>query len=144
MNSNNTQINEDQVVYILKYKKNNPVMYFPLEGDNITDTTVKRRWWSLVLLLTQYIFKYRMGKVNQDLHVKHGARMVPDGTANKCIGNLATCTNGLSIQWRIRGFLEQRGHRLPRGDTNILFCKIFPIGIERIWTPRGMCILTPP
>ena len=61
MNSNNTQINEDQVVYILKYKKNNPVMYF-----NWKEITSRIQLWkemvSLVLLLTQYIFKYRMEK----------------------------------------------------------------------------------
>ena len=96
MNSNNTQINEYYVVYILKYKKKKPVMYLPLETDNITGTTVIGEGVNGTFTFpvsTQVLD----GKVNQDLHVKHGARMVPDGTANKCIGNLATCTNGLSI-----------------------------------------------
>ena len=38
--SSYTEINNNHLVYILKYKKKNPVMYLPLEGDNITDTTV--------------------------------------------------------------------------------------------------------
>ena len=96
MNSNNTQINEYYVVYILKYKKKKPVMYFPLETDNITVTTVIGAGVNGTPthpVSTQV----QDGKVNQDLHVKHGARMVLDGTANKCIGNLATCTNGLPV-----------------------------------------------
>ena len=36
MNSTNTHINENHVVYFLKYNKTKPVMYLPLDGCNIT------------------------------------------------------------------------------------------------------------
>ena len=72
------------------------VMYLPLEGDNITDTTVIGDGITGTLVYKENT-EIQAGKLNRGLHVKHGARMVLDGTGNKCIGNLATCTNGLSI-----------------------------------------------
>ena len=94
INSKNTHFNENGVdlVYILKYKKKNPVMYLPLEGDNITDTTVKGEGVNGTVMLKGNT-QVQAGKVNQGLHVKNDGRFVLDGTANKCIGNLAVCTS---------------------------------------------------
>ena len=93
---NNTQINENHVLYILKYKKKKPVMYLPLEGDNITYTTVKGEGINGTLIKKENT-EIQTGKVNQGLHVNDRARMILQNTADTCIGNLALCPNGLSI-----------------------------------------------
>ena len=94
--SNNKQINENHVVYVLKYKKKKPVMYLPLEGDNITGTTVIGDGVNGTLISKENT-QVQAGKVNQGLHVKNGERLVLHNTANKCLGNLSICTDGLSI-----------------------------------------------
>ena len=52
--SNYTEINSNHLVYILKYKKKNPVMYLPLEGDNITGTNVIGNGVTGTLLKAEY------------------------------------------------------------------------------------------
>ena len=119
MNSNNTQINENDVdlVYILKYKKKKPVMYLPLEGDNITDTTVKGDGINGTLV---WLGTVQAGKVKQGLHVNHGGRLVLDGTANKCIANLAHCTRGLSIAlWVKPSSLSSHGGHITHSEHSI-------------------------
>ena len=119
MNSNNTQINENDVdlVYILKYKKKKPVMYLPLEGDNITDTTVKGDGVNGTLV---WLGTVQAGKVKQGLHVNHGGRLVLDDTADKCIANLAHCTRGLSIAlWVKPSSLSSHGGHITHSEHSV-------------------------
>ena len=97
-NSDNTQINDNQVdlVSILKYKKKKPAMYLPLEGDNITGTTVVGDDVTGILIKAENT-EIQAGKVNQGLYVKNRARLVLDNTVDTCVGNLGLCTNDLSI-----------------------------------------------
>ena len=103
MISNNMQINETDIdlVYILKYKKKKPVMYLSLEGDNITDTTVIGEGVNGTLINNENT-QIQDGKVNQGLRIWNRARLVLDGTTNKCIGNLTVCTSGLSIMFWVK------------------------------------------
>ena len=86
--SNITQINESHVVYILKYKKNKPVMYLSLEKDNITGTILSGDGVIGTLQMAENT-RIQAGKVNQGLYVENGGRLVLDNTANKCLGNLS-------------------------------------------------------
>ena len=133
MNSNNTQINENDVglVYILKYKKKKPVMYLPLEGDNITDTTVKGDGINGTLV---WLGTVQAGKVKQGLHVNHSGRLVLDGTANKCIANLAHCTRGLSIAlWVKPSSLSSHGGHITHSEYSINILASLNKGIS-VWT----------
>ena len=133
MNSNNTQINENDVdlVYILKYKKKKPVMYLPLEGDNITGTTVKGDGVNGTLV---WLGTVQAGKVNQGLHVNHGGRLVLDSTASKCIANLAHCTRGLSIAlWEKPSSLSSHGGHITHSDFSINI-QAKPSGSISVWT----------
>ena len=97
-NSNNTQ-NNDYVIdllYILRFKAKKPVMYLPLDGDNVTGTTVIGDGITGTII-HDVRTQIQAGKVNQGLHVRNRARLFLDNTANACIGNLAVCTKGLSI-----------------------------------------------
>ena len=97
-NSNITQIIDYPVdlACILKYNKKKPVMYLPLDGDNITGASVIGDGVTGTLFNHENT-KIQAGKVSQGLHVKYGGRFVLDNTANSCIGNLALCADGLSI-----------------------------------------------
>ena len=111
MASNYTDINNNHLVYILKYKKNNPVMYLLLEGDNITDTTVKGN--GVYGFLIQPIdTQVQTGKVNQGLYVRNSGRLVLANTANECLGDLDLCTKGLSIALWVKpsSLLSHGGH----------------------------------
>ena len=94
--SNYTEINSNHLVYILKYKKKKPVMYLPLEGDNITGTNVIGNGVSGTLLNAEYT-KIQIGKVNEGLHFRNDGRLVLDGMADECINYLEKCTNGLTV-----------------------------------------------
>ena len=96
MNSTNTQINESDAVYILKYKKKNPVMYLQLEGDNIIGTSVVGDGVNGTLIKVENT-EIQVGKVNQGLYVNNGGRVSLDNTDNLCISRLDLCSNGLSI-----------------------------------------------
>ena len=131
MASNYTDINNNHLVYILKYKKKNPVMYLPLEGDNITDTTVKGDGVNGTLV---WLGTVQAGKVNQGLHVNHGGRLVLDDTADKCIANLAHCTRGLSIAlWIKPSVLFNYGGHITHGDYSINI-QAKPNGRITAWT----------
>ena len=135
MNSNNTHFNEYglDLVYILKYKKKKPVMYLPLEGDNITDTTVKGDGVTGTLILKGNT-QVQAGKVNQGLRVKNGGRFVLDGTTNKCISNLTLCTKGLSIAlWMEPSSLSTLGGHITHGDLSINILA-YRSGVMSIWT----------
>ena len=130
MNSNNTQINENDVdiVYILKYKKKKPVMYLPLEGDNITDTTVKGGVSGT--LVWPSVPQVQAGKVKEGLHVNYGGRLLLDGTTNECLGNLALCTKGLSIALWVKCSSSIWGHIThSEHSINIVATQIRGIGI---------------
>ena len=119
--SNNTQINENDVhlVYVLKYKKKKPVMYLPLEGDNITDTTVNGEGVNGTLINKEYT-EIEAGKVNEGLRIWDRARLVLDGTVNKCIANLAVCTKGLSMAvWVKPSELFNSGGYIANSDYSI-------------------------
>ena len=105
LNSNNTHINENHIVYILKYKKKKPVMYLPLEGDNISGTTVIGDGVNGTLVSNANT-QVQAGKVNQGLHVSNRARVVLDRTAHQCVGNLVACPNGLSLAMWINPSIE--------------------------------------
>ena len=123
ISSKNTQINENHVVYILKYKKKKPVMYLPLEGDNITGSTVIGDGVTGTLRHQQYI-QVQAGKVNEGLHVRNGGRLVLDGTANACINYLEKCTNGLSIAlWFNPSDLRHRHITHGERSINILLSR---------------------
>ena len=100
--SNYTNINNNHLIYILKYKKKIPVMYLPLDGDNVTGTTVVGDGVTGTLLPFPERTQIQAGKVNQGLYVRNGGKLVLDNTKNACIGNLSVCTNGLSIALWIR------------------------------------------
>ena len=95
-NSTNTQINESDAVYILKYKKKKSVMYLPLDGDNTSGATVIGHGVNGTLHKVENTI-IQVGKVNQGLHVSNGGRGFLDNTANVCINRLDLCSNGLSI-----------------------------------------------
>ena len=135
--SNNTQINEPDIdlVYNLKYKKKKPVMYLPLEGDNITGTTVIG-YGVTGTLEWKGNTQVQDGKVNQGLHVKHRARLVLDDTADECIGNLIVCTRGMSIAlWIKPSVLFNYGAHITHGDYSINI-QATPNGHITAWT-RG-------
>ena len=94
--SNYTAIDNNHFIYILKSKKKMSVMYLPLEGDNITGTTVIGEGVNGTLKRPLYT-QVQAGKVNQGLHVKSAGRFALQGTVNDCINHLEKCTNGLSI-----------------------------------------------
>ena len=97
-NTNNTQISDYPIdlVYILKSKKKKPVMYLPLGGDNITGTSAVEDGVHGTLISNENT-QVQAGKVNQGLHVENRGNLVLRNTANKCLGNLSICTNGLAI-----------------------------------------------
>ena len=135
--STNTQINENDVdlVYILKYKKKKSVMYLPLDRDNITDTTVIGDGVTGTLEWKDST-QVQDGKVNQGLHVKYGARLVLDDTADKCIGNLTVCTKGVSIAFWIKpSVLLNYGAHITHEDYSINI-QAMPNGHITAWT-RG-------
>ena len=134
-NSNSTQINKNGIdlVYILKYKKKTPVMYLPLEGDTIADTTVIGGGVNGTLMLKGNT-QVQAGKVNEGLHVKRGARLVLDDTDDKCIGNLTVCTRGLSIAFWIKpSVLLYHGRHITHGDFSINI-QAKPNGRISVWT----------
>ena len=133
-NSNNTQISDYSVslVYILKSKKKKPVMYLPLEGDNITGTTVIGDDVHGHLISKENT-QVQAGKVNQGLHVKHGGRLVLDNTANECIGNLAVCPDGLSItMWINPSSLSDFTKHITHSDYSINIAT--GSGVIKVWT----------
>ena len=133
MNLNNTQISENDIdlVYILKYKNKEPVMYLPLEGDNITDTTVKGDGINGTLV---WLGTVQAGKVNEGLHFNHGGRLVLDGTVSKCIANLAHCTKGLSIAlWVKPSSLSSQGGHITHSEYSINILASLNKGISA-WT----------
>ena len=133
-NSNNTQIIDYPVdlVYILKYNKKKPVMYLPLDGDNITGASVIGDG------VTGTLFNYentkiQAGKVNQGLHVKNGGRLVLDNTANTCIGNLALCTDGLSIALWINPSMHGSFGHITHSIYSISVVSV-ESGVIGVWT----------
>ena len=96
INSANTQINENDVVYILKYNKTKPVMYLPLDGGNITGGTVIGNGITGTIVNIGHT-QVQAGKMNEGLHVSDGGRLILDRTANTCISDISACTDGLSI-----------------------------------------------
>ena len=105
MNSNKTHINENHIAYILKYNKKKPVMYLPLDVGNILSATVIGDGVNGTLFNHEDT-KIQAGKVNQGFHVSNRARVVLDGTAHQCVGNLVACPNGLSIAMWINPSIE--------------------------------------
>ena len=133
LTSNKTHINGNDLVYILKSKKKKPVMYLPLEGDNITDTTVIGDGVTGTLLLKGNT-QVQDGKVNQGLRVKSNGRLVLDGTSNKCISNLTLCTKGLSIVlWMKPSSLSTLGRHITHGDFSINILA-YQSGVMSVWT----------
>ena len=121
MDSNNTQINENNVdlVYILKYKKKKPVVYLSLDRETVRGTTVKGEGVNGTLINKRNT-QIQAGKVNQGLHVKNRARLVLQNTANNCIQNLAYCTNGLSIAlWINPSSLEDYDQYIMHSEHSI-------------------------
>ena len=68
-------------------------MDLPLEGDNITDTTVKGDGVNGTLFHNENV-QIQAGKVNQGLHVSNSERLLLGATVNECINYLEKCTNG--------------------------------------------------
>ena len=96
MSSTNTKIKGSDAVFILKNEIKKPAMYLPLEGDNITGTTVIGDGVNGTIIHEERI-QIQAGKVNQGLHISNGGRLFLDNTANACINHLELCSNGLSI-----------------------------------------------
>ena len=110
-------------------------MYLPLEGDNIIDTTVNGDGVNGTLINNEYT-EIETGKVNQGLRIWNRARLVLDGTTNKCIGNLTVCTSGLSIAFWVKpSVLPTYGAYITYGDASINIVASRNEGIT-IWT-RG-------
>ena len=119
MASNYTVTNNNHLVYILKHKKKKPVMYLPLEGDNITDTTVKGDgvYGFLVQPMNTQV---QAGKVNEGLYVRNSGRLVLANTANECVGDLDLCTKGLSIAlWVKPSSLPSHGGHITYSEHSI-------------------------
>ena len=133
MVSNNTDINTNHVIYILKYKKKKPVMYLQLEGDNITGTSVIGDGVTGTLIKVENT-EIQTGKLYQGLYVKNGGRLVLDNTANKCIGNLAVCTKGLSIAlWINPSSLPSDGRHITHSEYSINIA-VTGSGTIGVWT----------
>ena len=96
MVSNIIELNNNHLVYILKYKKKKPVMYLSLDRETVRGTTVKGEGVNGTLIKKENT-QIQAGKVNHGLHFRNGGRLVLENTIDKCIQNLAACTNGLSI-----------------------------------------------
>ena len=108
-----TEISNNHLVYILKHKKKKPVMYLPLDGDNITDTTVKGDGVNGTLFHNENT-QIQAGKVNQGLHVSNSGRLLLGATANECINYLEKCTKGLSIAlWENPSGMGHSGYGPP-------------------------------
>ena len=120
-NSNNTQ-NNDYVIdllYILRFKAEKPVMYLPLDGDNITGATVIGDGITGTII-HEVRTQIQAGKVNQGLHLRNRARLFLDNTANTCLGNLSICTNGLSIAlWINPSSLSSGGRHITHSEYSI-------------------------
>ena len=120
-NSKNTQ-NNDYVIdllYILKFKAKQPVMYLPLDGNNITGTTVIGDGITGTIV-HEARTQIQAGKVHQGLHVRNKARLFLDNTANACLGNLSICTNGLSIAlWINLLSLSDGGRHITHSEYSI-------------------------
>ena len=87
--ASSTQIKDDQVVYLKKRNKKTDV-YFPLEPENITGTTVAGVGISGTLL-NKIKTSAEMGKLGQGLHVRNGGQIKLNKTVNKCFSNITTC-----------------------------------------------------
>ena len=84
-----TQITDNHVVYFMKRNKK-PDVYFPLEPENITETTVAGDGISGTLLFGGRT-SAQTGKVGQGLHVQNGGQIVLPGSGNECFLNIASC-----------------------------------------------------
>ena len=92
-------------------------MYLPLDGDNITGSTVIGNGVTGTLMLKGNT-QVQDGKVNEGLHVRNGGRLVLDGTSDECISHLEKCTNGLSIAlWLKPSNLSHR--HITHGERSI-------------------------
>ena len=117
--SNYTDINKNHLFYILKYKKKKPVMYLPLDADNITDATVKGDGVTGTLILKGNT-QVQDGKVNQGLHVSNSGRLVIDGMADECINHLEKCTNGLTVAlWLKPSNIDHGSRHVTHGERSI-------------------------
>ena len=108
INPNNTKIsaNKTDLIYVSKYKKKKPVIYLPLDANGIEGTTVIDLGNGITgTLIGTDKTGIQAGKVNRGLYVVDGGRKVVDKSINKCVGNLAVCTNGLSIAFMDKAFI---------------------------------------
>ena len=145
-NSNNAQIIDYPVdlVYILKFKKKKPVMYLPLDGDNITGTNVIGDGVNGTLMMAENT-RIQAGKVNQGLHIKYGARLVLDNSINKCLENLSICTKGLSIALWIRPSMLGGTRHITHSEhsINIVATSSEAIAVWTLNRPNSIYISTP-
>ena len=133
MASNYIVINNNHLVYILKHKKKKPVMYLPLDEDNITDTTVKGDgvYGFLVQPMNTQV---QAGKVNEGLYVRNSGRLELADTATECLWHLALCTKGLSIAlWVKPSSLSSLGGHITHNDYSINILAHLNKGIS-VWT----------
>ena len=132
MVSDNTDINTKHVIYILKYKKKKPVMYLQLEGDNITGTSGIGDGVTGTLIKVENT-KIQTGKLYQSLYVKNGGRLELDNTANTCFGNLALCTDGLSIALWINPSMHGSFEHITHSIYSITIT-LDQSGVIAVWT----------